>query len=108
LVAYFAVTVYKYPEQFQDSRQELATKNLGNDALRHRLIFAFNLDCKDANKSCAGWAKLGECKKNPVWMHVNCKKSCDVCSKLYNLTRCKVYFTRLYNKEVNVLSFKLS
>jgi len=37
-------------------------------------------DCKDENDSCPGWAKLGECEKNPAYMHTKCKKSCNKCS----------------------------
>ena len=25
------------------------------------------------------WARDGECEKNPTWMPVNCKKSCNAC-----------------------------
>ncbi|KAG7153504.1 tyrosinase-like protein tyr-3-like 2 [Homarus americanus] len=35
--------------------------------------------CADNNKYCDTWEKIGECKKNPTWMHVNCKKSCRQC-----------------------------
>ena len=35
--------------------------------------------CKDNNKSCSGWAANGECTKNPGYMLVNCKKSCNKC-----------------------------
>jgi len=39
-------------------------------------------DCKDDYnaKDCANWAAKGECKRNSVWMHVNCRKSCKKCS----------------------------
>ncbi|XP_069195161.1 zinc metalloproteinase nas-15 [Procambarus clarkii] len=36
-------------------------------------------NCEDNNKYCGTWAKIGECGKNPTWMHVNCKKSCKKC-----------------------------
>lgn len=29
---------------------------------------------------CAGWAALGECRKNPTFMNAKCPKSCGVCS----------------------------
>ncbi|XP_046857487.1 protein Red-like [Xenia sp. Carnegie-2017] len=45
-------------------------------------------DCQDENKNCPGWAKLGECQKNPLWMQVYCKKSCDVCSCSNNDIKC--------------------
>ena len=36
-------------------------------------------ECKDNNVSCEAWAKSGQCKKNPGYMLVNCKKSCKTC-----------------------------
>ncbi|MCL4139353.1 UNVERIFIED_CONTAM: hypothetical protein GTU68_042111 [Idotea baltica] len=40
-----------------------------------------NAECKDDDQFCAQWSRAGECKKNPAWMHNNCKKSCKTCSK---------------------------
>ncbi|XP_052485615.1 probable prolyl 4-hydroxylase 7 isoform X2 [Gossypium raimondii] len=43
-------------------------------------------ECVDENENCAGWAKAGECKKNPTYMVGSggspgfCRKSCKVCS----------------------------
>ena len=37
------------------------------------------LGCKDNNKNCDGWAKIGECEKNPGYMLSNCMKSCGTC-----------------------------
>ncbi|XP_020901633.1 zinc metalloproteinase nas-15 [Exaiptasia diaphana] len=36
--------------------------------------------CVNNHSRCDEWAQRGECKKNPRWMLVNCKKSCKVCS----------------------------
>ncbi|KAJ9540582.1 hypothetical protein OSB04_027088 [Centaurea solstitialis] len=35
--------------------------------------------CRDENVDCSSWAARGECEKNPVYMHANCRKSCKVC-----------------------------
>mmetsp|Transcript_10710 Transcript_10710/g.12535 ORF Transcript_10710/g.12535 Transcript_10710/m.12535 type:complete len:315 (+) Transcript_10710:107-1051(+) len=35
--------------------------------------------CEDANPNCKGWAGLGECTNNPVYMLDNCIKSCNKC-----------------------------
>ncbi|XP_078149721.1 putative prolyl 4-hydroxylase 7 [Carex rostrata] len=35
--------------------------------------------CSDENSNCPRWATAGECKKNPVYMLANCKRSCAVC-----------------------------
>lgn len=44
-------------------------------------IFGRNIDntCVDTNVRCAYWASKDECKKNPRYMQVKCKKSCKVC-----------------------------
>merc|ERR1712080_341974 len=36
--------------------------------------------CVDDNTSCAGWAQIGECQKNPDYMLKSCRKSCNQCS----------------------------
>ncbi|XP_033104243.1 balbiani ring protein 3-like isoform X2 [Anneissia japonica] len=36
-------------------------------------------DCKDTTKKCVGWAKNGDCEKNPKWMKPNCPLSCNSC-----------------------------
>ncbi|KAL8578341.1 hypothetical protein ACOMHN_031715 [Nucella lapillus] len=35
--------------------------------------------CKDTESSCAYWAGIGECRKNPDYMSGNCAKSCGIC-----------------------------
>jgi len=37
-------------------------------------------DCVDNNSMCSSWASRGECSRNPVYMLVQCKKSCNQCS----------------------------
>lgn len=38
--------------------------------------------CLNNHRFCDYWSKLGECMKNPSWMLVNCKKSCQQCGEL--------------------------
>jgi len=38
--------------------------------------------CVDSHESCAYWASLQECDKNPKFMLLYCHKSCKMCSKL--------------------------
>merc|ERR1712168_732921 len=33
-------------------------------------------ECKDKNDNCGYWSSIGECQKNPTYMHRNCRKSC--------------------------------
>mmetsp|Transcript_43217 Transcript_43217/g.97678 ORF Transcript_43217/g.97678 Transcript_43217/m.97678 type:complete len:408 (-) Transcript_43217:171-1394(-) len=35
-----------------------------------------NLAAADENENCAGWARFGECAKNPGYMLVHCRQSC--------------------------------
>ena len=37
------------------------------------------LECKDENPGCPSWAKSGECKNNPGFMHSTCRKACARC-----------------------------
>ena len=36
-------------------------------------------DCVDKSKMCPNWIKVGECKKHPGYMVLNCAKSCKYC-----------------------------
>jgi hypothetical protein len=36
--------------------------------------------CQDTSEQCGFWADAGECTKNPGYMNVNCRKSCELCS----------------------------
>ncbi|VDK47686.1 unnamed protein product [Cylicostephanus goldi] len=40
--------------------------------------------CSDYHRECAGWARLGECEKNP-WMSENCRASCRTCYSQWDL-----------------------
>jgi hypothetical protein len=36
--------------------------------------------CMDLHQQCAEWAFFEECNKTPKYMHVNCRKSCKLCT----------------------------
>jgi hypothetical protein len=36
--------------------------------------------CQDNHDQCGYWADIGECTKNPGYMNVECRKSCELCS----------------------------
>jgi len=42
--------------------------------------------CEDRHQRCPEWRKKGECNKNPLYMHFQCQKSCEVCTDLAVLT----------------------
>ncbi|CAB9498731.1 Prolyl 4-hydroxylase subunit alpha-1 [Seminavis robusta] len=44
--------------------------------------------CKNKHESCAFWAMLGECEKNPNYMKLNCAPICQTCDFLSIETRC--------------------
>ena len=37
--------------------------------------------CQDQHDKCEMWASLGECDANPPYMHVYCKRSCELCDE---------------------------
>jgi len=48
--------------------------------------------CNDTSTNCAPWAKSGQCDKNPKFMNIACRKSCDKCGECppptCDLTKC--------------------
>lgn len=42
-------------------------------------------DCKDMDSRCSFWASIGECDKNPTYMHSSCAVSCGTCNKASTL-----------------------
>lgn len=37
--------------------------------------------CSDDHEGCKGWADVGECEKNPLFMHSSCPEACRSCGK---------------------------
>lgn len=37
-------------------------------------------DCIDDDGNCEAWASSGECENNKLYMHANCRASCQVCN----------------------------
>lgn len=44
--------------------------------------------CVNKHASCAFWSVVGECEKNPAYMHINCAPVCRTCEQLHVETRC--------------------
>lgn len=42
--------------------------------------------CEDRHNRCDEWANRGECAKNPLYMHFQCERSCQVCTELALVT----------------------
>ena len=40
-----------------------------------------NSQCADQHENCKFWADQGECAANPPYMHVYCKRSCELCDE---------------------------
>lgn len=50
---------------------------MGRAACALALALALHAATADEHPSCSGWANMGECDKNPGYMLVSCKKSCQ-------------------------------
>lgn len=46
--------------------------------------------CSDEHKTCAGWAAVGECKRNAKFMSTTCRLSCGLCDDLGRVERTQV------------------
>lgn len=44
--------------------------------------------CVNKHASCTFWSVIGECEKNPAYMHINCAPVCCTCEQLHVETRC--------------------
>ncbi|XP_055891856.1 putative tyrosinase-like protein tyr-3 isoform X2 [Biomphalaria glabrata] len=60
---------------FQNSRMMLLIVILALTCIGSSLA----VECVDKNQNCSSWAVNWECKKNPNFMDVNCRKSCGKC-----------------------------
>ena len=47
--------------------------------------------CRDKDNRCRAWASRGECRRNPAYMNVNCKQSCNKCSTTKEVTTKRCY-----------------
>ncbi|EFO94245.1 CRE-TYR-3 protein [Caenorhabditis remanei] len=48
-------------------------------------VVTVQTSCFNENECCGPWAAKGECRKNPVYMNVWCKASCNQCTPNYNI-----------------------
>ena len=45
----------------------------------------YPIDCIDTHDNCEDWAKRGECQKNPQYMLIGCRHSCESCIDIHSL-----------------------
>jgi hypothetical protein len=53
--------------------------------------------CKNNHESCAFWAVIGECEKNPGYMKTKCAPVCRSCDQLSIETRCPIDLEKMPN-----------
>mmetsp|Transcript_41914 Transcript_41914/g.64557 ORF Transcript_41914/g.64557 Transcript_41914/m.64557 type:complete len:130 (+) Transcript_41914:100-489(+) len=44
-----------------------------------------DIPCMNEHPECEKWAKAGECKNNPQYMLLDCRKACHTCIPLHGL-----------------------
>lgn len=47
-----------------------------------------NPSCSDEEDGCLGWARTGECEKNPAFMNAACRRSCGTCAQFITVRSC--------------------
>ena len=55
----------------------------------HVYCFTFPSACEDKDENCKLQALHGECKKKPVYIAINCPKSCRICPGMHNAQEVK-------------------
>ena len=62
------------------NNSKLISWKITSDEPRQRLIIPLT-KCLDLSGHCLAWAQQGECTRNPGFMHVDCRKSCNTCAE---------------------------
>ncbi|CAL4151468.1 unnamed protein product, partial [Meganyctiphanes norvegica] len=66
------------PRTFVSTKSRIAIVLQGDFSAELKLRYEM-YSCSDTDTECEYWAADGECKKNPMWMHRFCRKSCNRC-----------------------------
>ena len=77
----FAQNFYDDDDDDLDDDYDDEEENDSNEAHKH-IIDDKKEVCKDEHKDCRFWAEQGECEKNPKYMLVSCRISCDTCERI--------------------------
>lgn len=51
---------------------------------------ANSFECVDLHPRCEGWSRVGECERNPGFMHADCPVSCGSCATAERMSRLRV------------------
>ena len=72
-----------YDDNIQVERIDLKKKDVATikEMLREKGIYERSNACMDTHPDCKYWADHGQCTENSVFMHANCKSSCNQCKK---------------------------
>jgi hypothetical protein len=82
LSAVLAAAEYKIPTEVANTECLASDEDLTSF---HCLpMEPLRIACIDTEEDCSEWAKKGECPKNPQFMLINCRKSCDSCISLHH------------------------
>lgn len=66
-----------------DQPEEEPEKQGGGGWFWRSADMAADVGCVDEDEACAKWASKGECEKNPAFMTLFCKSSCEVCNVVF-------------------------
>mmetsp|Transcript_6215 Transcript_6215/g.12848 ORF Transcript_6215/g.12848 Transcript_6215/m.12848 type:complete len:177 (+) Transcript_6215:90-620(+) len=67
----------------EDVQMECLATSTDMDSFRCISSGSMRIACIDEDKRCPEWSRNGECKTNPQYMLVSCRKSCSSCIPLH-------------------------
>jgi hypothetical protein len=68
-------------ECFAEGKFSIAVPNLERSARQMR-----NPSCVDDHDQCDDWARKGECDRNAEFMATSCRRSCELCKTLIQVS----------------------
>ncbi len=80
----FAQDTNHKPKSHTDVKTECLASNEDFSAFHCLPVEPLRIPCVDAEvQQCPDWASRGECSKNPQYMLIHCRKSCQSCIGLH-------------------------
>lgn len=76
------------PSSPMDTKPQKTARQAGVEARKAERV-ADGVDCANshADAECDKWARTGECRGNPNFMHVQCRRSCNLCTLATSTSR---------------------